>query len=76
VCDILKTLKCKNFQAWWYTSAIPALRRMKQEDCEFAGSLSYIIHLRPQSETLSQKQNKIKTVSQDLNLVIPSSEMK
>jgi hypothetical protein len=28
---------------WWYTSVIPALRRQKQEDCEFKDSLGYIV---------------------------------
>jgi hypothetical protein len=28
--------------AWWYTSAIPAFRMLKQEDWEFDASLDYI----------------------------------
>jgi hypothetical protein len=27
---------------WWYTSAIPGLSRLRQEDCEFEASLDYI----------------------------------
>jgi hypothetical protein len=30
-------------QAWWYTPAIPALRRLSQEDLEFKVSLGYIV---------------------------------
>jgi hypothetical protein len=29
--------------AWWYTSVIPALWRLRQEDCRFEASLSYIV---------------------------------
>jgi hypothetical protein len=27
--------------AWWYTSIIPALRRLRQEDCKFKAYLYY-----------------------------------
>jgi hypothetical protein len=37
-------------QIWWYTTVIPALRRLRQEDGEFEDSLGY-------SKTLSQKTN-------------------
>jgi hypothetical protein len=32
-------------QAWWYIPIIPALRRLRQEDCEFKTSLGYIVKL-------------------------------
>jgi hypothetical protein len=44
----LEVEKVSNFKsfcvilAWWYTSVIPALRRLKQEDHEFKTSLGYI----------------------------------
>jgi hypothetical protein len=28
--------------AWWHTLVIPALRRLRQENCEFKSSLGYI----------------------------------
>jgi hypothetical protein len=40
---------------WWHMPVIPALGRLRQENCEFKVSLSYI-----ESETLSQKaKNRI-----------------
>jgi hypothetical protein len=30
-------------QAWWYLPVIPALRRQKQEDCQFEASLVYTV---------------------------------
>jgi hypothetical protein len=41
--------KRERSQAWWPTSKIPALRRLRQEDCELQASLSY-------SETVSKKK--------------------
>jgi hypothetical protein len=38
-------------RAWWYTSIIPTVRRLRQEDCEFEISLSNITNL-------VSKQNK------------------
>jgi hypothetical protein len=43
--------KRERSQAWWPTSKIPALRRLRQEDCELQASLSY-------SETVSKKKNR------------------
>jgi hypothetical protein len=28
---------------WWYTPVIPVLGRLRQDDCEFKASLSYIV---------------------------------
>jgi hypothetical protein len=38
--------------AWWYKPVIPALGRLRQEDCKFEASLDYI------TETLFQNQTK------------------
>jgi hypothetical protein len=33
-------------QVLWLTPVIPALRRLRQKDCEFEAILGYIVHLR------------------------------
>jgi hypothetical protein len=38
-------------QAQWHKPVIPALRRLRQEDCELEATLGYI-------ETLSQKETR------------------
>jgi hypothetical protein len=30
-------------KVWWYTSVIPALRKLRQEDHEFRASLGYMV---------------------------------
>jgi hypothetical protein len=40
---------------WWHRLVHPALRRLKEEDCEFQASLSYIVRLC--LENKKQKQN-------------------
>jgi hypothetical protein len=47
-------------QAWWYMSVIPALRRWRQEDCEFEACLGYI------ATTYLKKIAKIKLESNDI----------
>jgi hypothetical protein len=37
-------------QAWWGTPVIPALRRLRQEHCEFQISLGYRETLSPKRE--------------------------
>jgi hypothetical protein len=49
-----KGKKPKRSQAWCFTSVIPALNRLRQEDHQFNASLVYKI------ETTSQKTTKIK----------------
>jgi hypothetical protein len=44
----------------WFTPEIPALRRRKQENCEFKGCPGYII-----SETLSQTKPKLMSHEQE-----------
>jgi hypothetical protein len=33
---------CKSVRGWWHTPVIPALRRLRQEDCEFEASLGFL----------------------------------
>jgi hypothetical protein len=33
-------------QGWWHISVIPALRRLRQEDCMFKANLGYKIPLK------------------------------
>jgi hypothetical protein len=43
--------------AWWYTSVIPAFRRLRQEDCcKFEANMSYIVKTRPQGDPVRDKQ--------------------
>jgi ubiquinone/menaquinone biosynthesis C-methylase UbiE len=41
---------------WWYTSVIPVLGRLKQEDCKFKASLGYTVRV-------CLKQNKMKQIN-------------
>jgi hypothetical protein len=41
---------------WWHTPVISALRRLKQEDCEFDVSLNYIV--RPCSQKEKKKAHR------------------
>jgi hypothetical protein len=40
------SFKNKSGQAWWYTSVIPTLRTLPQEDREIETSLDYIVNSR------------------------------
>ena len=35
--------KFKGSRAWWRTLVIPVLGRLRQEDCRFVASLSYLV---------------------------------
>jgi hypothetical protein len=39
----------------WHTHVIPAFKRLREEDCKFVASLSYIV-----SESVSKKKKKEK----------------
>jgi hypothetical protein len=55
-----KTPILKTDEVWWHTSVIPALRRWRQEDCEFEASLGYIANSRPVWAILQYKKKKKK----------------
>jgi hypothetical protein len=46
---------------WWCLSVIPALRRLRQENCEFEGSLGYItkLYLQKQKRRGRRKERKV-----------------
>jgi hypothetical protein len=54
-CMKMFVFKYRECCVWWCTSAIPALGRPRQEDCEFKVSLGYY----PHSNTNSNNNNKI-----------------
>jgi hypothetical protein len=44
-CPKLQTKISQLSQVWWCTAAIPALRRLRQENCLFKSSLLYLVRL-------------------------------
>jgi hypothetical protein len=52
----------KVLKGWCMPMWIPALRRQRQEDCEFKASLDY--------DTLSQKQKQKQKNPQNLKLIV------
>jgi hypothetical protein len=47
-------------QAYWCTPVIPALRRLRQEDCEFWASLGYITY-RKEKKKINQPRLHLQT---------------
>jgi hypothetical protein len=43
---------------WWYTSVIPTFWRLRQEDCEFEASLSYLEILGLKNKPPPQQKKK------------------
>lgn len=55
---------------WWYTTIILALKRLRQEDCEFELSLDYIvniIHLSQNKRKHNKKEAKIQNKTSKQN---------
>jgi hypothetical protein len=55
----LNLSKTINFQEWWFTHIIPALKRQRHKDHKFESSLGYMESSRPAwnyTVTLSQQQ--------------------
>jgi hypothetical protein len=42
ISNFKKKQKISQNLEWWYTLVIPALRRQREEDCEFEASLDYV----------------------------------
>jgi hypothetical protein len=54
----------------WHTHVIPAFKRLREEDCKFVASLSYIV-----SESVSKKKKKKSWVlGMVAHIVIPSTQ--
>jgi hypothetical protein len=46
--------KTRSIQVWWFTSIIPALKRLRQEDLKFEAIMGFPVNLKLCSKTLSQ----------------------
>jgi hypothetical protein len=63
VCLQLHKISLKRSQTCWYTPVIPALQRLKQEDCKFKASLCYTVkaYLRPPHKKKKSLKGYVKT---------------
>lgn len=43
---------------WWYTTIILALKRLRQENCEFEVSLDYVVNMIHLSQNRRKQNNK------------------
>jgi hypothetical protein len=56
--ESITSQKCTYSQAWWYTSVIPALQRLRQEDGEFEAGLRYAARHGFRKQKYKTKQKK------------------
>jgi hypothetical protein len=56
---IKKIWKSNEHQVWWYTSVIPAFRRMEQKDQEFKARLGYTARQEREKKRRKTKRNQM-----------------